>query len=149
MDDSVEIKETTKRGTAVELASKLVELVEVLLTDAATDVELVAQELGLKDEMRERHRRALDRFGCARGVLGAVREIAGSEGAWKELPTERDDARGFADGEPHGNYGNDYSIDAEERAWGAMELLAEEWPQDHPQGAVEWRILEKIEHPPA
>jgi hypothetical protein len=148
MEDSIEIKTTANRRAAAKLASTLVELVEILLTDVAADVQVVARELGLKDEMRERLRRALDRVECARGVLETVRENAGSEAAWKELPTERG-ARGSANGEPQEDYENDNPIDAKERAWGAMELLAEEWPQDYPEGAVEWLILEKMERPPA
>jgi hypothetical protein len=148
MDDSIEIKETTRRAATAELASTLVELVEILLTDVATDIDAVARELGLKDEMRERFRRALDRVEFARGVLGTVRENAGSEGAWKELPTERG-ARGSANGEPQGDYENDNPIGGKRRAWSAMKLLAEEWPQDYPEGAVEWLILEKMERPPA
>jgi hypothetical protein len=141
MDDSFEIKTTANRRTAAGLASMLAELVEILLTDAAADVQVVARELGLKDEMRERLRRALDRVECARDALGTVREVAGSDGARKELSTERG-ARGSANGEPHGDYENDKPIDGKRRAWSAMELLAEEWPQDYPEGAVEWLILE-------
>jgi hypothetical protein len=144
MDDSIEFKTTANRRAAARLASTLVELVEILLTDAAADVQVVARELGRKDEMRERLRRALDRVECARGVLGTVREVAGSEGAWEELPTERDGC-GSADGEPHGNYENDNPIDVRSRAWSAMELLAKEWPQDYPEGAVEWLILGDLE----
>jgi hypothetical protein len=140
MDDAIEIKETTRRAATAELASTLVELVEVLLTDAAADFQVVARELGLKDEMRERLRRALDRVECARGVLETVREVSGSEEAWEELPTERG-ARGSANGEPQEDYENDNPIDAKERAWGAMELLAEEWPQDYPEGAIEWLFI--------
>lgn len=140
MDDPIAIKTTANRTTAAELASTLVELVETLLTDAAADVEVVARELGLKDEMRERLRRALDRSECARRVLGAVREVAGSEGAWKELLPKRC-GRDSADGEPNGNYENDEPIDANERAWGAIELLAKEWPQDYPEGAAEWHFV--------
>lgn len=30
-----------------------------------------------------------------------------------------------------------------EHAWDATELLAGDWPQDYPEGAVEWLIFEK------
>ncbi len=116
---------------------------ESLLADVASDVEVVTRERGLKDEMRERLRRALNRVECARGVLGAVRENAGSEGAWKELPTERG-ARGSANGEPHGDYENDDSI-GEKASLECDGIARKEWPQDYPEGAVEWHILERMQ----
>lgn len=100
----------------------------------------VARELELADGMRERLRRALDRVDCAQGVLEAVREIAGSEGAWKDLPAGSC-GRGVPNGEPTGDYENDASIEAMGHAWDAMESLAGEWPQDYPEGAVEWLAL--------
>lgn len=54
-------------------------LLELLLSDAATDVEVVTRELGLRNEMLERLRRALDRLTCAQAVLAAMR--AGTLGA--------------------------------------------------------------------
>ncbi|MFM0656082.1 hypothetical protein [Paraburkholderia sediminicola] len=47
-------------------------LLELLLSDAATDVEVVTRELGLPNEMVERLRRALDRLTCAQTVLAAT-----------------------------------------------------------------------------
>ncbi|MDB5787481.1 hypothetical protein [Caballeronia mineralivorans] len=87
-------------------------LLELLLSDAATDVEVVTRELGLRDEMRERLRRALDRVACAQSVLEAIRaEEARTKTAGALM---RD----------------------------AMEMLAKEWPKDYPAGAVEWLLLE-------
>jgi hypothetical protein len=146
MSDFSDINNPVPRRTH-ELALKLAALLENLLSDAATDVEVVAREFALKDAMRERLRRALDRVDCAQGVLEAMREFAGSEGARKDLRAERR-GRGSGDGESHGGYENDDSIDAKRRAWNAMELLSEEWPKDYPEGAVEWLILEKIERSP-
>jgi hypothetical protein len=48
------------------------QLLEHLLSDTATDVEVVTRELGLRDEMRERLRRTLDRIDCAQRVLDAL-----------------------------------------------------------------------------
>ncbi|MFM0140394.1 hypothetical protein [Caballeronia grimmiae] len=73
MDDCYEIKKT-EQYRQTELTSKLFDFLELVVADAACDVEVVARELGLNDEMRERLRRALDRVGCARGVLEAMRE---------------------------------------------------------------------------
>ncbi|KXV06574.1 hypothetical protein CR51_11640 [Caballeronia megalochromosomata] len=90
----------------------MLELLQFLVTDVASDVEVVARELGLKDEMKERLRRALDRVECAQGVLEAVcRETAHNEG----LP-----------------------IDPVMRA---MEILARIWPQDYGANSVEWLVL--------
>jgi hypothetical protein len=83
-------------------------LLELLLSDAATDVEVVTRELDLRDEMRERLRRALDRLACAQSLLEAFR--AGSVGA-------SDD---------------EWAL----RVRDAVELLARRWPQDYPAGAV-------------
>jgi hypothetical protein len=54
-------------------------LLELLLSDATTDVEVVTRELGLRNEMLERLRRALDRLNCAQAVLETM--SAGSMGA--------------------------------------------------------------------
>jgi hypothetical protein len=47
---------------------------ELLLPDAASDVELVSRELGLRDAMLERLPRALDRIVFARTVSEATGE---------------------------------------------------------------------------
>ena len=117
-------------GTApAELTSKLFQLLEVLLADAASDVEVVAGDLGLKDEMRERLQRGLDRVGCARGVLDAMRE--------GRRPGE---AKGEDDTEPPDDGANRRQAMLE-RVRGELGLLAEGWPQDYPAGAVELRLL--------
>lgn len=71
MDDSYELRRTA-RNRKLELTSGLFDLLDILLTDAAGDVEVVARELGLRVEMRERLRQALDRIGCAQSVLEAM-----------------------------------------------------------------------------
>jgi hypothetical protein len=64
MDERYGINEMALRRTN-RLISALNELLGILLTEAATDVAVVARGLGLKHEMQERLRRALDRLDCA------------------------------------------------------------------------------------
>jgi len=99
----------------------LLMLLELLLSDAATDVKVVTRELGLRNEMLERLRRALDRIECAQGVLDALesRMRTGTVSAQDGL-----------------------------RVKAAMDLLASRWPQAHPVGAVEWEILGRYQRPP-
>jgi hypothetical protein len=90
------------------------QLLHLLLSDAAKDVEVVTRELGLRDQMRERLRRALDKMACAQSVL----ETIGADGAEAGLNSEM----------------------AELRMREAMGLLAREWPEEYPAGA-EWLLL--------
>ncbi|SED80123.1 hypothetical protein SAMN02787142_3867 [Burkholderia sp. WP9] len=90
-------------------------LLTVLLSDTATDVEVVTRELGLRNEMLERLRRALDRLTCAQAVLAAM--SAGSMGT------------------NCGETGTPMQMQE------AVKLLAREWPEDYPAGAVEWLLL--------
>jgi len=89
-------------------------LLELLLSDAVNDVQVVSRELGLRGEMCERLRRALDRIACAQSVLETV-------------------CTGATDAEQGG-------AAAELLVREALELLAKEWPEDYPAGAVEWLI---------
>ncbi|PMS25303.1 hypothetical protein C0Z19_10145 [Trinickia soli] len=94
-------------------ATTLGPLLELLLSDVATDIEVVARELGLRNEMLERMRRALDRLNCAQTILDAQRKrLLGSSGdeIWEQM------------GE-------------------AVRVLAGDWPQDYPEGAVEWLLV--------
>ncbi|MDQ0621037.1 hypothetical protein [Paraburkholderia graminis] len=86
------------------------QLLDLLISDAGNDVEVVSRELGLRGEMRERLRRALDRIACAQSVLETVRTEA--LGAKKGGAT------------------------AELRVREAVGLLAREYPA----GAVEWLL---------
>jgi hypothetical protein len=61
------------------LPARLLELLAVLVADVSSDVEVVARELTLKDEMRERLRRPLDQVGCARVCPGSNAGDRGSE----------------------------------------------------------------------
>lgn len=145
MDDSHEIKDAMSHGgRSVGLLAGLLELLEVLVTDVASDVEVVARESGLKDEMRERLRRAFDRVGCAQGVLEAMRE-AGVRQSGRRSADVSAEGRGCGgrDVDASEDHGRDDALDAMERVRGAVELLAGDWPQDYPEGAVEWHILEK------
>jgi hypothetical protein len=96
------------------------ELVTLLFADVATDVELVARELNLHDGMRERLQRALDRLNCAQAVLDAPE-------------SSRLDMQ------------DDHMARAE--MLGAVELLAERWPRDYPDDAVEGMVFEKVCRP--
>jgi len=91
------------------------QLLDLLLSDAANDVEVVSRELGLQDEMRERLRRALDRMACTQSVLETI-----------EL-----------DGTDAGTVGEN----AELRMREALELLAREWSEENPAGAVEGLLV--------
>jgi hypothetical protein len=88
-------------------------LLELLLADVVTHVEVVRRELSLSEAMVERLQRAVDRLHCAQAILEAEgrRRFGNSDGEhWTQL------------GE-------------------AVRLLAESWPQEYPEGAVEWRLL--------
>lgn len=151
MDDSYEIKNTARHSHAG-LTSRLFELLEVLLSDAASDVEVVARDLGLKDEMRERLWRAFDRVRCAQGVLEAMREAGVRQSGRRSADASADvsaEGRGCGgrDVDASEDHGRDDALDAMERVRGAVELLAGDWPQHYPEGAVEWRILDEMEQP--
>lgn len=97
---------------------QLQQLLVLLISDAVTDVEVVTRELGLREEMGGRLRRALDRIACAQRVLettGPDGAEAGTEGATSKL-----------------------------RVREAVELLAREWPEEYPAGAVEWLVASSI-----
>jgi hypothetical protein len=91
-------------------------LLGLLLSDVATDIEVVARELSLRNEMLERLWRALDRIDCAQSVLEANRGMT----------------RGEMDA------GTVDTVSAE------MELLAGRWPNDYQDWAVECCLLSNI-----
>jgi hypothetical protein len=82
-------------------------LLELLLSD----VEVVARELGLRDEMLERLLCALDRLNCAQAILDARR---------KRL------------------LGSNCNDEVLERMNEAVRVLAGNRPKDYPDGAVDW-----------
>ncbi|CAL8474849.1 protein of unknown function [Caballeronia sp. S22] len=53
-------------GVAVRLTARMLELLDALSKNVASDVDVVAREHGLGREIRERLRRALGHVGCAR-----------------------------------------------------------------------------------
>lgn len=93
-----------------------VELLSILLADAATDIEVAARDAGISDASFVRVRRAMDRVACAQSVLETMR-------------VERVETRG------------DETV-VGVRMRDAVELLAKGWPEDYPAGAVEWRLLQ-------
>lgn len=109
-------------------AMPLASLIELLLSDVATDVEVVARELGMRNEMLERLRRALDRLNCAQSVLEAMGQGRCAGAGERDGSDELEDACCHEEGAAKG-------------ARDAVTLLAEGWPQDYPDGAVEWEIL--------
>ncbi|MDR6472227.1 hypothetical protein J2777_005968 [Paraburkholderia graminis] len=114
--DSLPVNDNAGREPGSARALRQRQLLDLLLSDATNDVEVVARELGLRDQMRERLRRALDRMACAQSVLESI----GPDGA----EARKDGAA------------------AEVRMRAAVVLLAREWPDDYPAGAVEWVLLE-------
>lgn len=101
------------------LISAVNQLLQMLLVDIHSDVELVTREPGLHAEMRERLRRALDRISCGQSVLESV--------------------GGRLVEEAIGNGRCDEAA-AMEHVRRAVGLLAEEWPKDYPASAVEWLV---------
>ncbi|NYH26007.1 hypothetical protein [Paraburkholderia bryophila] len=90
------------------------ELLSILLVDVASDIEVAARDAGISDASFIRCRRALDRLSCAQSILEAMR-------------AESAEAK---------------SDEAALRMREAVELLAKEWPEDYPAGAVEWLLLQ-------
>ncbi|MDR5748810.1 hypothetical protein QCE73_37145 [Caballeronia sp. LZ029] len=115
MDDFHENRDAVSDGgPAGGLPERLLKLLQLLLADAASDVEVVARELGLSDAMRERLRRALDQLVCAQSTLEALHGgIPCNEG----LPITP--------------------------ARQAVETLASTWPRDYTADVVEWLLLDE------
>ena len=98
------------------IGKRLAGLLDCALTDVATDIEVAARDLLISDASFVRLRRAMDRIACAQSVLETVR--AGSADVTDEETALR------------------------VRMQEAVELLAREWPEDYPVGAVEWLLLQ-------
>jgi hypothetical protein len=98
------------------IKKRLADLLKCVLTDAATDIEVAARDLHISDASFVRLRRAMDRLACAQSVL----ETMGvrSAGASDEETALR------------------------VRMREAVDLLAREWPEDYPAGAVERLLLQ-------
>ncbi|MGF6924261.1 hypothetical protein [Paraburkholderia sp. 40] len=95
-------------------ASRGADLFDCFLAEAPTDIEVAARDLQISDASFVRLRRAMDRVACAQTVLETVR-VAGV-GAKRDETVMR------------------------MRMREAVELLAREWPEDYPAGAVEWTL---------
>ncbi|WP_085483269.1 hypothetical protein [Paraburkholderia susongensis] len=112
-----------------------IELLCFILGDADSDISVVARELRLSDASFGRLRRARDRVACAQRLLETVREIAGSAAGRTGASTDVG--------------GGDSQTEDSAGAFGAavrteVELLAKEWPEDYPAGAVEFEILREL-----
>lgn len=77
------------------------------------EIEVVPRELGLSEETVERLQRAMDRLDCAQAILDA----AGRN-------------------RPRNSAGVHW-----EQVRHAVRLLTGNWPQEYPEGAVEWLVL--------
>jgi hypothetical protein len=111
------------------------ELLGLLLADVRTDTIVASRDLQISDASFVRLRRALDRVTCAQRLLETVmREIAATGCSQERLR---------ADG---GNVGGERTATGHADAFSEMqalvELLAREWPDEYPAGAVEWLLLE-------
>jgi len=99
-----------------------VELLTILLTDVATDIEVAARDAGISDASFVRLRRVMDRVACVQSVLEAM--------GMRSVGTS--------------NVGVESDESLKQAAMrGAMDLLVREWPEDYPTGAVEWHFLGK------
>ena len=73
----------------------------------------------------------LDRIACAQRLLETVREIAGGAAGRTGATTVEGNTRDSLS-----------AISAAARE--AVELLARDWPEDYPDGAVEWLVASSI-----
>jgi hypothetical protein len=106
------------------------ELLGYILADAESDISTAARDLALSDASFTRLRRARDRVACAQRLLETVSEIAAK----------------IADAAGTSPIGSEAERDVGTIAAAAMreavELLAVEWLENYPDGAVEWLLLE-------
>ena len=107
------------------MTSKVGQLLDFLLADTMNDIDVVARELHLRDEIRDRLRRSLDRLFCAQSVVEAL---------CRELAVDAHDDGGRDD------------VDPMDGVLRAMETLATRWPQDYGSEAVEWLVLDECDH---
>lgn len=94
-----------------DIRRRAVELLSVLLTDVTNELGVAARDAGISDASFVRLRRALDRMACAQSVLESMRTDGTAAGI-------------------------DCSA-AGLRMSEAVGLLAKEWPEEYPAGAVE------------
>lgn len=113
-------------------------LLDFLLADVISDVEVVARDLGLSVPMHRKLRRALDRLDCAGEVL---------ETSAEDMPEHK--GCGDVSGKVH-RPGCEGSSDAERPPEATivsirrtLTMLAANWPQEYPDDAVEWLVFEE------
>jgi hypothetical protein len=133
--------ETTMHGRSAlvslhatpDVPQRLLELLAFLLSDVDTDIGVAARDLGIADASFVRLQRARDRVACAQRLLEealpAVSDRTASSVAGPSLE---------ADGGTESEVG---AIGTAMRE--AVELLAREWPEDYPAGAVEWLAVQE------
>jgi hypothetical protein len=114
-------------------ARAFVELLGYILSNATIDISVVSRDLALSDASFVRLRRASDRVACAQTLLETVGEIASkTAGVAGTSPTG---------GEAERDLGTIIAAAMRE----AVELLAREWQEEYPAGAVEWLLIGKLE----
>ncbi|WP_143327978.1 hypothetical protein [Caballeronia pedi] len=108
------------RRSPGEAAARVGQVFNLLLADAMTDIDVVARELHLGDEMRDRLQRSNDRLICAQSIVEVL-------------------VRGLISGASRDGVRDE--VDPMESVMAAMETLALEWPTDYGADAVEWLVL--------
>lgn len=125
------------------------ELLAILLTDLAADVEVVARDLGISAASFTRCQRAMDRLSCAQAVLETMRvggvgvagELEATRGGGQERMREEmrgakleAEMRGAVPGAAIGRAAMRRAVDVVAEMRTAVELLARGWPEDYPPG---------------
>jgi hypothetical protein len=116
---------------APDVTPRLLQLLDILLSDVDTDIGVAARDLGIADASLVRLQRARDRLICVQGLL---------EEAMPAVTAGVTAGRSHTDGDVETGV---RPIAAAMRE--AVGLLAREWPQDYPAGAVEWLVAAKAE----
>ncbi|MGU7784435.1 hypothetical protein [Burkholderia sp. PU8-34] len=95
-----------------------------------TDIGIVLRDLGIADASVVRLQRARDRLVCVQWLLEQTAMAVTRRAAGRSRPDD------YAESD-----GQKKAIAAAMRE--AVELLAREWPDDYPAGAVEWLLAER------
>ncbi len=81
------------------------------------------------------------------GRSGRSEQLEQSARVTEEVSAEGSCPSGGGDTGRSDDHRRDDTLDVMERVRGAVELLAGGWPQHYPEGALEWRIFDKLERP--
>lgn len=127
MDSTLEFPDRPDDRKGEVVAGQCLELLSVFLTDAESDIGIAALDNKITDTNFIRLRRARDRVTAAQRLLETMRGVGCNEGGAAASPNQGDRDLG--------------AIAAAMRE--AVELLAKEWPEDYPDGAVEWLMAEQ------